>query len=170
MTDSVFSTRFGQLFNSLYLVTQLRRDTVGSVHEPESPHIFDCTNNNATVFHDERVYEAGHIWIASLTVACIILLICCFVTLYIHQWVLVPDVFGFVATSANENPSFARYPVGSYMDGWERARALGDINVRFGDVTPHEARGKLALLASESTTGHTNLLVRKQGLSQSLFG
>ncbi|KAF4339296.1 hypothetical protein FBEOM_6832 [Fusarium beomiforme] len=160
VTDAEFSIRFGQLLNAIYLSTQLSGDIVGSIHErePERLHSYggSCrmyTNTTATVFQEQKVYEAIPIWIAFLILACVFLLMCCYMTFYIHQWVFIPDVFGFVSTSVSESPSFARYPVGSYMDGWERARVLGDVNIRFEDIEWHEAHGRLALVTSESVLG-----------------
>lgn len=55
-----------------------------------------------------------------------------------------PDMFGFIASMAYDNPHVALPAGGSTLGGMERAQLLKDLRVRIGGVHWNQAVGRVA--------------------------
>ncbi|KAJ4299592.1 hypothetical protein N0V90_004838 [Kalmusia sp. IMI 367209] len=66
--------------------------------------------------------------------------------------VAVPDTFGYVSTSARDNPYFGKYVPG-YLDGLEASRLLRDVKVMVGDVDKTAEVGHVAFASMDVQPG-----------------
>ncbi|KAF2028274.1 hypothetical protein EK21DRAFT_114047 [Setomelanomma holmii] len=101
--------------------------------------------------HDGPRYVC-HFWLAGTTMAIsFVLLLAANLSLVLGIITRTPDLLGYVAMAARDNPHFDRY-VCSHLDGKETARALRDVRVMIGDVNGKGDVGHIALATMESGT------------------
>lgn len=64
-----------------------------------------------------------------------------------------PEILGFISTLTRDNPNFEFSKIPSTLNGWDRARLLGDVSIRFGDVGGKDGGpGSLDIGLTSSTT------------------
>lgn len=81
-----------------------------------------------------------------LLVTSLFLLIAAIATIGLDCVTIAPDIFGFASSATRDNFYLPEYGERSYLDGFQRARALGDVQFRIGDAKPRAAVGYIALM------------------------
>lgn len=92
------------------------------------------------------VYMCHWGWVMVLLVTSLFLLIAAIATIGLDCVTIAPDIFGFASSATRDNFYLPEYGERSYLDGFQRARALGDVQFRIGDAKPRAAVGYIALM------------------------
>lgn len=96
-------------------------------------------------------------WAAVLLLASLVLIGASVVSFLVARQSLNPDIIGYASTLTREAPYLPLPSAASALSGYERARWLKDVRIRFGDVQPESTVGRLAIstpdLADRSRKG-----------------
>jgi hypothetical protein len=121
-----------------------------------------CTIDNGDGFNDDnpecfQTIESGSLydpqfrlsvpWVVMDFLSCLVLFLAALFAWWLRRRTLAPDIFGFVSSLTRENPHFAlETGDGSHLSGLDRARLLGNVKVKIGDVAGEkEAVGRIGL-------------------------
>lgn len=85
-------------------------------------------------------------WMVMDFLSCMVLFFAAIFSWWLRR-TLTPDIFGFVSSLTRDNPNFAMETgTGSMLSGLERARLLGKVKAKIGDVAGDtEAVGRVGL-------------------------
>ncbi|RAQ52716.1 hypothetical protein AFGD_004764 [Aspergillus flavus] len=96
-------------------------------------------------------------WAVVLLLASLVLIGASVVSFLVARQSLNPDIIGYASTLTREAPYLPLPSTASALSGYERARWLKDVRIRFGDVQPESTVGRLAIstpdLADRSRKG-----------------
>ncbi|KAE8364635.1 hypothetical protein BDV27DRAFT_145142 [Aspergillus caelatus] len=106
-------------------------------------------------------YVANWGWVVVLLLASLMLIGASVVSFWVGRQSLNPDIIGYASTLTRDAPYLRLPSAASTLSGFERARWLKDVRVRFGDVQPEDTVGRLAIstpdLAGRSRKGRLYL-------------
>lgn len=173
LDPAVFSHRLTQMVNSFYMarlgyqfVAQASLSApsinITGSSAARSSHIIQYQSNLAqfTVVRG-RGLERGSIlrcsvnwaWFVFFLLATLVLIASSVVTSLVKARVRGPEILGFISTLTRDNPNFAFSKIPSTLTGWDRARLLRDVSIRFGDVAGKDRDlGSLDIGLTSSTT------------------
>lgn len=119
--------------------------------EAETQAPFFGASTTATVTTDHLVYRPSTVWVAILFVSATLLIVAGAAGLWLSLRTIGPDVFDAVMGLTYDNPHLdvGKLTHGSTLDAGERARLMGHVHVRLGDVETAWGVGKIALGVAE---------------------
>lgn len=152
LTAGQMSQRLTRLVNTFFLSSVAPEYIAGGMNtfnfsDPRYPPIHPGTVILVDVATDEDVFVCDYLWLGVLVVSAMVLLFIAIGGGWLKYMNIAPDIFGYISTLTMGNTYFGQGEHGSTLDGFERARAMGDVNVKLGDVRPMENVG-LVVFAS----------------------
>ncbi|PIG82016.1 hypothetical protein AARAC_010271 [Aspergillus arachidicola] len=90
-------------------------------------------------------------WAVVLLLASLVLIGASVVSFLVARQSLNPDIIGYASTLTREAPYLPLPSAASALSGYERARWLKDVRIRFGDVQPESTVGRLAISTPDLT-------------------
>ena len=100
-------------------------------------------------------------WVVVLLLASLLLIGASIVSFWAARQSVNPDIIGYASTLTRDAPFLPLPSAASTLSGFERARWLKDVRIRFGDVEPGKTVGRLAVstpdLADRSRKGRLYL-------------
>lgn len=157
--NSKFSDRLTTVFNTIWLSSlRLKFDKEGKLMPKTASFSMNTTTSTPLFYKPFDVIQCNWNAFVILTTTAALLVLCCFVNIWLVYRLNTPDIFGYISTLTFDNPHFPIPGVeagsGSTLDGLERTRLLRDVKVRIGEVRKGEEFGKLALAkAGEGVEG-----------------
>jgi hypothetical protein len=154
--STLFAQRLGQLLNTWWLVSVGREiissgvdmGKVGRVGEDlfskyQAP--LQLNTASGTLTRQVVIIKCSMGWFVALVAVSAVLITASVVPLVLRLWTRTPAFNLLPSTMLKDNPYFGDSKTGSTLESSERSRLLRRRMVRFGDVTPDEAVGYLAI-------------------------
>ncbi|KAL4787078.1 hypothetical protein BJX76DRAFT_354490 [Aspergillus varians] len=140
-----FSQRLVQAVNSFY-TARLAFDLLIQGESAGTAHLTGV-KGVGTVVQSKLTCLVHWGWLVVFLVSTLILVAASIMTSYIASRIFNPDVLGYVSTLARDNPHMTDCPESSSTwDGFERAKALGGLSIRLGEVRSNDpSSGELAV-------------------------
>ncbi|KAL5321075.1 hypothetical protein ACEPPN_011886 [Leptodophora sp. 'Broadleaf-Isolate-01'] len=139
LTQSEMEIRLGQVLNTL-----TGNLSAGNTLEIQAP-------AETTIF--ENRYSVNKKWLAMYFISCTVLLAAVLCGIILKAIVIAPDILGWVSSLTRDNPYVGTPGGGTAMAGWRRARLLGRVRVRIGDVSEKGGVGYIAVGAEDHARG-----------------
>jgi hypothetical protein len=135
LDNLTFSQRLTTLFNSYYL---LERDATDYG-------LINSTSSTPLSTLPFTLIVCNWIYFTLVLIVSMFLLLCVGFSAWLNHNLSTPDILGYVSSLTIENPHFS-VPgnPGTFLDGMERAKALGKMKVQVRDVQQGEMVGKFA--------------------------
>ncbi|RFU28900.1 hypothetical protein B7463_g7423, partial [Scytalidium lignicola] len=118
-------------------------DLVQPVLLNDPPFVGASTMANVTTFTE--VYKPDYAWVILLLLSSAVLAITGLIGLFVNLAIKAPDVFDPVMGLTYGNPYLGLPGDASVLDATDRARILGGLKVRLGDVKAVDSVGRIAL-------------------------
>lgn len=101
---------------------------------------------NATTVVWQEIYVCNFGWLVALFTASLVMLCAAIIGLFLSLDIQGPELLGYCSTLFRDTP-YSRHSLksGSLLDGFARARKLGDLRVRLRDVEADKEVGYLAI-------------------------
>ena len=151
---STFTERLGRLINTYWMAGYNPVQTTSSL-----PPMFPTTGEDANFAGPKNITAKANImepvyacywpWLAVLLISCVIVAVVIAVGAVLEPKILGPDIMGYVSSITRNNPYTPLPRGGSTLDGMQRARLVGHVNVRMQDVNADEDIGHVALSSIE---------------------
>jgi hypothetical protein len=150
-----FSSRLTTAFNTFWMLARQMdinmTDTNSAGCVAGRPGLIQTTASTPLALLPIPIIVCNWAWFSILTFTTTLLLFCAIMNLWFHYHINTPDIMGYVSSMAIENPYLpipGEHPgARSVLDGLERAKVLGDMKVKIGDVRSGEEVGKIAFAA-----------------------
>ncbi|KAL2832626.1 hypothetical protein BDW59DRAFT_157447 [Aspergillus cavernicola] len=146
-----FSQRFMQAVNSFY-TARLAFDLLIQGGSGGTSHLMGVSGVG-TVVQSKLTCLVHWGWLVVFLISTLILVAASITTFCIASRIFNPDVLGYVSTLTRDNSHIDVPESSSAWDGFERAKALGGLSIRLGDVRGNDpASGELAVGTLVGTT------------------
>lgn len=166
LSPDIFSQRLTQLVNSFYIARSgyqfLTMSSLPGWRANDTDEVVITYQASSAKFN---IVEATGVqkdtiltcslqwtWFAFFLLATLLLIASCITTCVITSRTLSPDVLGYVSSMTSQVPQIDTSVIPSTLSGWERARLLKDVSIRFGDVDAQNPKaGTLGIGLTPST-------------------
>ncbi|RDW59871.1 hypothetical protein BP6252_12958 [Coleophoma cylindrospora] len=164
LDPQLIGKRLGQLFNAYYIGSiapftmngdpELGQQVLQPNNYTDANPVFtSLTGDNlihsvaASVTTETEIYKCSWRWLGILVIATFIMFVLAVVGTYYDVRRHTPEILGFCSTLTRDSKYVAQPgPGGSLLEGFERARWMKDVQLRFGDVY---ADGEAGLMTGE---------------------
>jgi hypothetical protein len=103
----------------------------------------NATSNRTS--SDIFVYKIDRGWVACYMLCSLLLLLASIATVLLETFLVIPDIFGYASTMARESRYLHLPKTSSAMNGADRARMIGGVEVMLQDVRADAEVGRIAL-------------------------
>jgi hypothetical protein len=145
--NGIASTARGltKLINTYYAASQNHANSCASGDDKQFPEFCAYTTVKGAIYDPQFLLSIP--WAIIDFLSCLVLFLAAVFSFWLRRKTLAPDIFGFVSSLTRENPHFAlETGDGSTLSGLERARLLGKVKVKIGDVAgDREEVGRIGL-------------------------
>jgi hypothetical protein len=150
---NIIAMELTKMVNTYYTASQTVAKTctihaagvnITAIENDDNPECFHITASGS--LYDPQ-FKLSIPWVVMDFLSCLILFLAALFAWWLRRRTLAPDIFGFVSSLTRENPHFALDTGdGSHLSGLDRARLLGNVKVKIGDVAGHgETVGRIGL-------------------------
>ncbi|KAJ5658986.1 hypothetical protein N7507_005437 [Penicillium longicatenatum] len=167
LDPAIFSQRLTQMVNSFYVArlgysfmtrTSLAglqlsaRGNQTTVKPDTGSAVFAAMTGNAVEINSTLTLHTNPGWITAFILTILIMIAASILTFFLGSATLIPEILGYVSSLTLDNPHIPLGDIPVTVAGLEKARMLGSIHLRMGDVTPGEDLGTLGVGRLSSTT------------------
>ncbi|KAK8022621.1 hypothetical protein PG993_013388 [Apiospora rasikravindrae] len=148
-----YSIRLTQLLNSYWglLTGQNRMIPYNNTYlymDLLDPAQYAATTGNVTLI--DAVLECHSAWLVTCVFASSVLLILCLATPLLRASTVNPQLALNFSSLVRDNPYVSGSGSGTSSEASDRARTMGDLKIKFGDVKPDEPVGHIALASMDA--------------------
>jgi len=151
--SKTFGERLGRLMTTFWMTGFLSRMASLNASDVEIDDPSAVSQTNSLIITQTEVYVCHNGWLLVLIISSCILVICTIASAVLNFLSIGPEILGYVSTLIKDNPYVPLEMTGSTMGGAERARLMGDMRVKLGDVYPDKDVGYIAISADGSQVG-----------------
>lgn len=162
--------RLGRLFNSFWITSLAPMQITGGIASRDGSgglsrsdmggSLHNRTEGTVTIF--QEIYECHNVWWAVLLISAGTLLVFALAAIILEHLTKGPAIVGHVSSLTRDNPNIPLPSAASTLDGFDRAKLLGETRVVLGDTRPYEAVGHIALLVMNDSEEDFRMLKKAE--------
>ena len=151
--SKIFAERLGRLMTTFWMTGFLSLGGVLSGADLTPHYSGTIVHTSSLVTTQTEKYICNDVWLFVLIISSSVLVICAVGGTVLSFLAIGPELLGYTSSLIKDNPYVPLEKTGSTMSGSERARLLGDMRLKLGDVQPDSDVGYIAISVDGSEVG-----------------